>query len=185
LLIVRHGQSAWNAVGRWQGHADSPLSEVGERQAETAAKALGDVARVCSSDLRRARRTAEVIAGSLGLLPVEVHSALRERDVGAWSGLTNDEVDFEFPGYRAAGRTPPGWEDDAALLGRILPEIIAIGEVSPTNGVVVTHGGVLRALEDHLGAPRRDSAVENLGGRWITVEAGMLSIGPVVHLLGG
>ena len=146
---------------------------------------MSDIARVCSSDLVRARRTAEVIAESFGLLPVDVYSALRERDVGAWSGLTNDEVDLEFPGYRAAGRTPPGWEDDAALLGRVLPAIVAIGGASSTNAVVVTHGGVLRALEDHLGAPRRDSAVENLGGRWITVQAGTLSLGSSVHLLGG
>jgi probable phosphoglycerate mutase len=183
LLLVRHAQSAWNVDGRWQGHADPPLSELGERQALIAARAVAGVARVVSSDLARARRTAEVIAEALGLSAVEVRPALRERDVGAWSGLTADEVDRQFPGYRAGGRTPPGWEHDAVLLERVLPALVEIGESSPKDAVVVSHGGVLRLVESHLGAPKREHGAMNLDGRWLVAEDGGFTLGPAVQLL--
>src|SRR5919107_550504 len=62
LLLVRHGESTWNATGRWQGWADPPLSDLGRAQAEAAAPAAAPVDAVVSSDLRRARETAELMA---------------------------------------------------------------------------------------------------------------------------
>jgi probable phosphoglycerate mutase len=183
LLVVRHAQSSWNAEGRWQGHADPPLSELGEEQAALAARAIDGVARVVSSDLARARRTAEVIAETLGLSSVEVRPALRERDVGAWSGLTAEEVDLEFPGYRTSGQTPPGWELDSEVLERVLPALVEVADSSPQDAVVVTHGGVVRLVEAHLGAPQRQHGVTNLDGRWLRAEAGQLSLGPIAQLL--
>jgi probable phosphoglycerate mutase len=92
LLMVRHGQSTWNADGRWQGHADAPLSVLGEAQAAAAAEAIGDIDVVVASDLARARRTAEIIADALGVGPALVDARLRERDAGAWTGLTRHEI---------------------------------------------------------------------------------------------
>src|SRR5688572_19392365 len=88
LLLLRHGQSTWNADGRWQGQADPPLSPLGEEQARDAARRLapGQFSRVLASDLRRARQTAEILADALRL-PVEVDPDLREIDVGDWQGL--------------------------------------------------------------------------------------------------
>src|SRR5687768_13103713 len=91
LLLVRHGESTWNAQSRWQGQADPPLSPLGERQAEEAAERLAQTASITeiwTSDLVRARRTAELIATQLGVPDVREEPRLRERDVGSWSGLT-------------------------------------------------------------------------------------------------
>jgi broad specificity phosphatase PhoE len=98
ILLARHGETEWNRLGRWQGHADPPLNDLGRRQAEILAEQLaGDtVSAVYSSDLRRARETARIVAERIGL-PVTEDSALREIDVGSWSGLTRDEVRERFP----------------------------------------------------------------------------------------
>src|SRR5215831_2437799 len=86
LLLVRHGESTWNAASRWQGQADPPLSSFGERQAEDATVRLSQIATIVAvwtSDLVRARRTGELIAERLGLGGVRAESRLRERDVGS------------------------------------------------------------------------------------------------------
>jgi broad specificity phosphatase PhoE len=166
LLLVRHGQSTWNAIGRWQGHADPPLSELGARQAGAAAEAVADLAvvAVVTSDLQRAHRTAELVQPPE--IPITVEPALRERDAGAWTGLTRDEIEKQFPGDLAARRSGPGFEGDEALLARVLPVLGALVAGTDADVVlVVTHGGVIRALERHLGAP--SVPVPNLGGRWL------------------
>src|SRR5437660_221967 len=117
LLLVRHGESTWNAVSRWQGQADPPLSPFGERQAEDAGARLAEVASITAvwaSNLVRARRTGDLIAKHLGIAQVREEPRLRERDVGAWSGLTRDEIEERWPGYLAARRSPPGPEPDDA-----------------------------------------------------------------------
>lgn len=182
LLLVRHAQSAWNVEGRWQGQADPPLSAAGEEQARTAAAELGGFELVAASDLVRARRTAEIIAEVLGLAPVEVLPALRERDVGEWSGLTGEEVDAAYPGFRASGRRPPGWEDNEALIARVVPALAELTESGAKTTLVVTHGGVLHALQEHLGVTH-DRSIANLAGRWLSVNDGSLAIGPAVDLL--
>ena len=75
LLVVRHGQSTWNADGRWQGRADPPLTALGEAQAADAALHVGAIDEVWSSDLERARRTAEIVAAALGLGASEIGRA--------------------------------------------------------------------------------------------------------------
>jgi glucosyl-3-phosphoglycerate phosphatase len=82
LLVIRHGRSEWNAIGRWQGHADPPLSELGRRQAILAAASIGAVDAIVSSDLLRAAETAAIIAQKLGVGPVVVDERLGERDAG-------------------------------------------------------------------------------------------------------
>ncbi len=195
LLLVRHGQSEWNALGRWQGQADPPLTELGRRQARLAGRALGAVDAVFASDLQRASETALLMAAELGVGPVLVDRDLRERDAGEWSGLTRAEIDEHYPGYldpsRSPGlapresrarRRPPGWEQDEALRARA---IAAIERVSAQAGegdvLVVTHGGLVYTLEIDLGAPFARMA--NLEGRWFAYGRGRLSLGERVLLI--
>lgn len=166
LLLVRHGQSTWNADGRWQGHADPPLSELGERQAAAAADNVGSlgVIALVTSDLQRARRTAELVC-PVGLT-LGIDPAFRERDAGAWTGLTRDEIEEQYPGLLGLHRGGPGFESDEALLARVLPALASLAG-TPGDGVVVvvSHGGVIRALERRFGMP--SVPVPNLGGRWL------------------
>lgn len=166
VLLVRHGQSTWNAEGRWQGSADPPLSALGEHQARSAREAIGhlDVRRVVTSDLQRARRTGELLCPD-GVEPT-VEAALRERHAGEWEGLLRAEIEAGYPGFLEAHRKPPGFEDDETLLTRVLPAVERLlGDPSPGVTLVVTHGGVIRTLERLLGAP--EAPVPNLGGRWL------------------
>jgi 2,3-bisphosphoglycerate-dependent phosphoglycerate mutase len=186
LLLVRHGESTWNAMSRWQGQADPPLSPFGERQAEDAAVRLAEMATieaVWASNLVRARRTGELIARHLGITHVREEPRLRERDVGAWSGLTRDEIEERWPGYLAARRSPPDFEGDDELLVRTSAGLAAAVEGSgPGDVLIVTHGGVIRTIERSLGAtPER---MPNLGGRWLLADTPTdLSLGERVVLL--
>ena len=168
LLLVRHGESTWNAQSRWQGQADPPLSPFGERQAEDATARLAELATVTTvwvSDLGRARRTGELIAQRLGLDGVREEPRLRERDVGAWSGLTRAEIEERWPGYLAARRSPPDFEGDDALLARTRAGLAAVVDGASGDVLVVTHGGVIRTIERSLGAT--PESLPNLGGRWL------------------
>ena len=123
-----------------------------------------------TSDLVRARRTGELIAKRLGLGGVRAEPRLRARDVGAWSGLTRDEIEERWPGYLAARRSPPDFEGDDALLERTRAGLAAAVDGTGTGDVlVVTHGGVIRTVERSLGAtPER---LPNLGGRWVVADS--------------
>jgi broad specificity phosphatase PhoE len=186
LLLVRHGESTWNAVSRWQGQADPPLSPFGERQAEDAGARLAEIASITAvwaSNLVRARRTADLIAQRLGIAQVREEPRLRERDVGAWSGLTRDQIEERWPGYLAARRSPPDFEGDDELLARTRAGLAAAVDGSgPGDVLVVTHGGVIRTIERSLGAiPER---LPNLGGRWLLADTPTdLSLGERVVLL--
>ena len=186
LLLVRHGESTWNAQSRWQGQADPPLSPFGERQAEDAIARLTEVATITAvwaSDLVRARRTGELIAKRLGLGGVRAEPRLRERNVGAWSGLTRDEIEQRWPGYLAERRSPPDFEGDDALLERARAGLAtAVDGTGSGDVLVVTHGGVIRTIERSLGAtPER---LPNLGGRWLFAESPTnLTLGDRVVLL--
>jgi len=167
MLIVRHGQSEWNAEGRWQGQADPPLSDLGRRQARHAADRLGAVDVIVASPLVRALHTATTIAETLGVGPVVVEPDLQERDAGGFSGLTRAEIEERFPGYLASGRRPPGYEPDDALLARTLAALDRIEDTyRGAEILIVSHGGVIYALEAHHGEPF--SRIPNLGARWIT-----------------
>src|SRR4051812_28738357 len=99
ILLVRHGESEWNAMGRWQGQADPPLTDLGRRQAFAAAASLGTVDGIAASDLQRASDTAEIISNQLGVGPVVIDPRFRERDAGEWSGLTRHDIHRDWPGY--------------------------------------------------------------------------------------
>ena len=171
VLLVRHGQSEWNAVGRWQGQADPPLSDLGRRQARSAAKALGTVDAVFASDLQRAAETAVIIAGELGVGPVVVDrrpaGARRRRVVGAHprrdrarlARLPRPPPADEHSASarrRRAPRRPPGWEPDDSVLERAERALRRIDERSGGGDVLaVTHGGLIYVIEGHLGAAVR------------------------------
>lgn len=182
LLLVRHGQSEWNAEGRWQGQADPPLSALGEAQALAAAERLDGIDAVWASDLVRAARTAELIAAELEV-DVVLDERWRERHAGEWQGHTRDEIEGAWPGYLADGRRPPGWESDAEVVERAVDACRAIAATHPAAGVVVvTHGGVVRTLERHFGATD-DELLANLGGRWVEVHGDSFRLGARVILL--
>lgn len=168
VLLVRHGQSEWNADGRWQGQADPPLTDLGRAQALHAARALGAVDLLVASDLQRAAETAAILAGELGIGPVAHDTDLREREAGEWSGLTRPEIDERWPGYLDDHRRPPGWEPDESLLARAVGALGRIQAAVPDGEVlVVTHGGLVYRLEAEMGAPFE--RLPNLAGRWIDV----------------
>lgn len=180
LLLVRHGQSTWNAEGRWQGQADPPLSAFGERQAAAAAAALpGHVDVVVASDLLRAASTARVLAEARGM---ELHStlpALRERAAGPWEGHTRAEIEQHWPGYLSSGRRPDGYESDDDIVGRVLPALdglLGLGE----HVVAVSHGGVIRAVQRHLSGT--DHPVPNLGASWLHHDGQRWTLGVSLEL---
>ncbi|MCP3937987.1 MAG: histidine phosphatase family protein [Actinomycetia bacterium] len=167
LLIVRHGESEWNATGRWQGQANPPLSARGQDEARGAAGylaqgALGDFDAIWSSDLDRAFHTARCIAEALAKPIITTHTGLRERFAGPWEGLTRTEIEDGWPGFLERFERPEGYEDDEAMLARLLP---ALDEIASrvVRAVVVSHGGVIRTLERHLGAP--EDSIVNLASR--------------------
>jgi probable phosphoglycerate mutase len=182
ILVVRHGESEWNALGRWQGHADPPLSDRGEHQARSAGARLGTLDAIVASDLQRAVTTAELIANELGVGPVTVDERLRERDAGEWTGLTRAEIDERFPGYLTDGSRPPGFESTASLFDRVYPCLVDHAARHPGGSVLaVTHAGVIYALERHLELPRE--LLANLSGRWFEVGDGHLRAGERVVLV--
>ena len=158
LLLVRHGETDWNADGRLQGHTDRPLSDFGRRQAQQLADELDGerLEAIYSSDLSRARETAEVVGERLGL-SVELDPDLREKDWGNWEGLTAVERDrVEFVG-----------ESTEAHQERMLRALRRISERHPGDGtvLVVTHGGSMRRVQTAamgMALP----VVENCG-RWV------------------
>jgi broad specificity phosphatase PhoE len=180
-LLIRHGQSEWNALGRWQGQADPPLSDLGRRQAHEAARALGAVDGIWASDLRRAVETAVIIGDDMGVGPVVLDADLREREAGEWTGLTRAEIERRYPGFLPDGRRPTGWESDELLVERVQRALRRIPDAVPGGDVlVITHAGVVFAVERHLGLDR--TRLANVEGRWVTVASEGLRLGDRVLL---
>lgn len=150
LVLARHGRTAWNAVGRWQGQADPPLDDEGRRQAADLARSLDGtgIGAIVSSDLARAAETACIVGEHLDL-PVTEDPRLREIDVGSWSGLTRAEVAERFPeGFAQwqAGAIGHDGETREALAERVVAALVDVAARHPGATVlVVTHGGAIRA----------------------------------------
>ena len=184
LLVVRHGQSEWNAIGRWQGHADPALSELGRRQAAVAAASIGAVDGIISSDLLRAAETAAIIAQQLGVGPVMTDERLRERDVGEWTGLTRIEINRRWPGWIDDLRRPDGFEDVDSVLLRVVEAFAAMRQASPGGSLlVITHGGVIRELARSHGLD--DIPVANLAGITMRISESGHTVGERISLLDG
>ena len=158
VLLVRHGETVWNQENRWQGQADTPLSETGYDQARQLARRLQNEERpiraIYTSDLSRARDTADILGQVLGVTPLET-AAWREMDIGTWSGLTTSEVATrhaeEWARLRQGEDLPRGGgETFAQFQGRLLQSSQRfIRDHRGEQIIVVTHGGAVRAFLLH------------------------------------
>ncbi len=156
IYFIRHGQTVWNAEGRWQGWQDSPLTKKGEQQAAAAAEELVDlgITHIYASDAGRAKKTAEIIGDRLTLKPSLV-SELRERFYGDFEGQTTQEISDQFPGTmfdesrdRRDTWRPPGGETLVEVGARVLTFIRQAAVKHPGGTIAaVTHAGVLRVLD--------------------------------------
>lgn len=174
MLLLRHGQSEWNAQRRWQGTADPPLTGLGRQQAQTTGEVLDRLgvtfAGVWSSDLRRAQATAQILARRLELRRVVIEPDLREAHAGEWEGMTPDEIERAWPGYLAGHHRPPRFEPFHDVVTRVTRALRGVaGSVSEPSAValVVTHSGVIRSIVRELG--RVDGRIPNMGGVWLNV----------------
>ncbi len=168
LIILRHGETVWNREDRYQGHLDSPLTPLGLEQACALAARLAAsrCSALYSSDLGRARHTAEIIADKTGQR-LQLDPRLRERHLGIFQGLVQSEIERKFPDdYRLFKSGDPDYvvPGGESSRQRFACAIACFEELASRHGgeqiAVVTHGGVLSALFRHtlgipLGAPRR------------------------------
>ena len=161
LILLRHGQTEWNATDRMQGQLDTELTELGRTQAKEAARELSTThpLRIVTSDLRRAVDTATVLGEHTGVA-VESDERLRETYLGDWQGLTHLDVDSGYPGARIAWRTdatmaPPNGENRLDVARRARPlvdELLeSLGDEWLARPVIfVAHGGLIAALTASL-----------------------------------
>ena len=156
IVLLRHGLTAWNAERRFQGRADTELTESGVLQAKAAAAALAAYGPsvLCSSDQTRARVTAEAVAEATGL-EVRLDERLRETDVGEFQGLTHAEAVERF-GAGPWDYAAHGGESEGATGARVAAAIAGVAEALADDGtaVLVSHGAALRVgLLTFLGWP--------------------------------
>ncbi|MCT1691347.1 histidine phosphatase family protein [Brevibacterium sp. p3-SID960] len=173
LYFVRHGETDYNREGRFQGHADIPLNARGREQAAAVAAQLAGhgIRTIVSSDLSRARETADAIAGALGVA-VEENPLLRELNVGDWQAKTRQEISEIWPEQLAAwlggqDMRPPGGESRSESANRVVQAIRAlVAEIGEVDGAIaiVAHGAVLRgAAEELLGMSAGSGSLGVLG----------------------
>ena len=204
ILLIRHGETDWNAERRLQGHLDIPLNAHGERQAAALGQTLLDepLDAIIASDLRRAWQTAEAIAAPRGMT-VSIDPGLRERCFGAFEGLRYDEINSVYPEAYAAwqardldARYPRGVHAAETMREFFARAVGAVGTIArlASSGhhrkiAIVTHGGVLecayRAAHGVDLAQARDFEVKNASINRVQWNgAGMQVIGwaEVAHL---
>ena len=201
ILLIRHGETDWNAEKRLQGHADIALNAQGERQAAAIGRALSEepIDAIFSSDLQRAAQTAQAIAYSHGMT-VHLEPALRERCYGAFEGLLYKDIGERYPDAYAAWRArdldaryPTGLYKAETLREfsqRAVHTITSLAIAHPHKKIdVVTHAGVLECI--HRAATGaslllpRDFDIFNASINRITWNNGILKIsewGDIVHL---
>lgn len=147
LYFIRHGETDWNKDRRIQGHSDIDLNPRGVEQAERLAVHIANhpISAVYSSDLKRARDTAEKLANRINV-PVETRNTLRERFYGEWEGLTIDEIKARYD-YPAVDETAYGIESFAAMQERAHRCLSNLAENHPNQTIaVVSHGGLINAF---------------------------------------
>jgi broad specificity phosphatase PhoE len=163
VFVARHGETDWNREGRWQGQSGPGLNETGRVQARALAMRLSalEVDALFTSDLARARETAEIVAKATGLEPV-FDPELREVDVGDWRGLTREQVGRSDPaGYRRWLAGEAGWnggETYDEMHDRVLAALDRLVAASAVGRIaVISHGGAVRALAAHaVGLPKHE-----------------------------
>ena len=178
LIFIRHGETEGNRSGRWQGHADVPLSDEGREQARRLAARLKSEGHafdgLYASDLGRALETAQIVAQELGL---EVHPLveLREIHVGDWSGLTTDEIRTRFPEqwdlFESGGDFRRGGHGEslAEFQARIVQAIAQMVKTHPDQRLLVaTHGGAIRVIFYYVGEIMGQRQVEHIENTSLT-----------------
>lgn len=154
IIAIRHGETDWNVATRIQGQLDIALNDAGRRQARRLADALAGegLDAVYSSDLARARETAQAVAGK-AVLPLRTDSGLRERGFGVFEGLTFAEIEQCYPDDARRWRQrdphfrPGGGETLTAFFQRVVASVAALAAQHRGQHIaVVAHGGVLDAL---------------------------------------
>jgi glucosyl-3-phosphoglycerate phosphatase len=192
LILLRHAESTWNAERRMQGTADPPLSTAGRAQARALAPLLAAVEpeAVVTSDLRRARETAE----ELGLAGARADPRWREAALGSWTGLPVDDVVAEegaaYAAWLEGSGAPPGGEAFPETCARVAEAVGELAAAGTRRALVVTHGGPIRAVcASVAGLPRSglvsvptasltEVAVPDDGPGWV-VALGVTPRGPV------
>lgn len=191
-IVIRHGESEWNVLGKWQGRADIQLTPAGRAQARAAAERLlvdgVSIDRIAASSLTRARETAEIIASHLGIGDVHVDDRLVETDVGPWQGLREHEIEAGWPNYLRDRRTPPQFESPDLVFARAAQALHDVMEpvrhaTQRTQHVlVVTHSGVIRTVRRMMQV--HDRRLHNLEGCHFAIDTeGNLVAGDFVALV--
>ncbi|ANE08942.1 histidine phosphatase family protein [Corynebacterium glutamicum] len=160
LILLRHGQTEYNATSRMQEQLDTELSDLGFQQAASAASVLvqKNITHVFSSDLSRAFNTASAVAALIDA-EVRVDKRLRETHLGEWQAKTHTEVDSEYPGARAQWRHDPQWAppggksrvDVARRARQVVDELmVSLDDWDEGTVLIVAHGGTINALTSNL-----------------------------------
>lgn len=155
IVLVRHGETTYNATGRMQGQLDTELSEVGIAQAKAAALEIAgwNVSAVISSDLKRAVHTAELLSAGWDV-DVQTDPRLRETRLGEWTGASHAEIDRDYPGQRVYWRHDPEWAppgaetrlEVASRAHQLVEELMESDIFDRGTVVLVAHGGTIGAL---------------------------------------
>ncbi len=158
LILLRHGETTYNATRRMQGQMDTVLSDTGLAQAEAVGQHFAGfqppIRRIISSDLQRAYRTGLAVAAQCGV-GVEQDKRLRETDLGSWQDRTHGDIDAEFPGLRYRWRHDPNWAPEGAetrmqvavRMKSVVDDLLASDEQWPGSTILfASHGGAIAAL---------------------------------------
>lgn len=185
VYLARHGETDWNLKGLIQGHTDIPLNETGKKQAFELAAAIKDkgisIRKIYSSDLQRARETAEIAARVL-LVETEALKGIQEVNLGRWEGYTWKQVRELFPDeYRKwynnrRYEVPPEGESYEQVLQRAVPVLSRISS-EEENVLVVVHSAVIMALLSYIYEKPFEEMSRNFrtsNGEIIELESGML-----------
>lgn len=152
LCLIRHGQTDWNLAGRYQGQSDVPLNATGRAQAQTISQILKDqsFAALYSSDLGRARETAEII-GEMLSLPVQLEPRLREIHQGEWEGQLSTVIRARYADLwqerlvDPASVRPPGGETVGEVAARVWAALDEIAQQHPNDSVIIVSHGLALA----------------------------------------
>jgi len=176
FVLIRHGESTWNAAGRWQGQGDPPLSQRGRQQAARLAEALAGegIEVIVASDLARALETAAILGDALDLAPA-TDARLRELDIGRWTGLTRAEIaDLDRIRLERFERGEPEARAGGGECRREIAERVRTGVAE----IAAAHAGCCVAIVAHLGVVRVLLAgTELANAEWRRVSAGELASG--------
>jgi uncharacterized phosphatase len=175
LYLVRHGETDWNRARRIQGSTDIPLNDTGRGQAASTGQLLArrDWDAIIASPLSRAFETASIIAAEVGLPEPTTRDSLVERRYGEAEGLNYQQVDDRFP----EGADVPGRESRDEVMERVVPALLGIAAEHPgQNVIVVSHGGVIRAVLGAIDPDNMHGTITNGSIHSVRIAEGSLEL---------